>query len=449
MLAAGKTTLLVMLSMSLTVTSSLSLAQENNAVGLLQAVKVALSENPKIRANDKTLEAMVLRVQALKKSRLPSIQLGASANLDQGLTHDGIQSDSYRNRYASAGASLNWNLFDGGALRNRIASAECSFKERQANFNSTNTMIRNTQGQIASAVVENYVDLAEARENIKFTESILQILTTLRVAAKTQGEILETENFIANMTLNLEQLKADEIKASRNYEYVVTQPVPSQVESFQGMINSLVIPSSPEEALQIALEKSPEIKTARYQIECNRLDHKSAKASAYSPKVNLSVGYDRSNQNLAGSPYNTQGASIGISIRMNLEPGSSSELKSQRKEIESAQDNLDGTIADTKHELETNYPDLQNSIRFAELHQQNFLKHQTNVQQFLTDIANHKSISVSDALKQVAAMMNSWYSQGREVSRVLNKKFQIQKSVGTLFENLGFKDIDMNRVSLQ
>jgi len=449
MLAVGKTTLLVMLSMSLTVSSSVVFAQSDNTVGLLEAVRVALSENPKIRANDKTLEAMVLRVQALKRSRLPSIQLGASASFDQGHAGDSTQMDPYRNRYTSSSASLNWTLFDGGALKNRIASAECSFKEKQASFNSTNTMMRNTQGQIASVVVENYVSLVEARESIQFTESLLQILTTLRGAAKTQGEILEAESFIANMTLNLEQLKAEEIKASRNYEYVVTQAAPSRVESFQSMINSLVIPASPDEALQIALEKSPEIKTARYQIECNRFQYKSAKASAYSPKVNLSVVYDRSNQNLGGSPYNTQGASIGVSVRINLNPGSSAELQSQRKEIDSAQENLDGTIADTKHDLETDYPDLQNSIRFAELHQQNFLRNEANVKKYLDDIANHKSVSVSDALKQVSTMMNSWYSHSREVSRVLNKKFQIQKSVGTLFENLGFREMDMNRVNLQ
>lgn len=449
MLATGKTTLLVILSMSLTLSNTVAFAKEPGQVGLLEAVRIALSENPKIRANDKTLEAMTLRVEALKMSRYPSIHLGASSSFDNGSTYDGFQSNSYNNRSTSKSASLNWTVYDGGALKNRIESAKCSFKERQASFNSTNTMMRNTQGQIASVVVENYVSLVEARENIKFTESLLQILSTLRSAAKSQGEILEVENFISNLTLNLEQLKAEELKAARNYEYVVTEAAPTNVESFQSMIDSLIIPKNPDEALQIALEKSPEIKTARYQIDCNRLEYKSAKASAYSPKVSLSVGYDRSNQNLSGSGYNSQGASVGISIRMNLDPGSSSELKAQRKEIDSAQENLDGTIADTKHDLDSNYPDLQNSIRFADLHNQNFMKNQAIVQQYLQDIADHKSVSVSDALKQVSNMTGSWHSHSREVSRVLNKKFQIQKSVGTLFENLGMQDSEMNRVNIQ
>ncbi len=450
MLVVRKATMMVILSMSLTVVSFKASAQQApNTVGLLEAVRVALSENPKIRANDKTLEAMMLRVEALKRSRLPTIQLGVSRNFDQGSTGDRTQTESYRNSYTTTRANLNWTIFDGGALKNRIESAKCGFKERQSSYNSTNTMIRNTQGQIASVVVENYVSLVEARENIKFTESLLQTLTILRSAAKTQGEILETENFIADMTLTLEQLKAEEIKASRNYEYVVTQSAPSSVETFQEMINSLIIPRTPDEALQMALEKSPEIKTARYRIECNKLEYKSAKASAYSPKVNLSVGYDRSNQNLSGTPYNSKGASVGISIRMNLDASSSLELEAQRKEIDSAQENLDGTIADTKQALETNYPDLQNSIRFSELHQQNFLKNEAIVQKYLQDIANHNSVSVTDALKQVSSMTNSWYSRSREVSRVLNKKFQIQKSVGTLFENLGLNEMDMNRITLQ
>lgn len=449
MLSFRKTSLFVTLSMYLTVSLMPVLVHADQQIGLLDAVRVALHENPKIRANDKTLEAMMLRVQALKRSRLPHLSLGASATMDQGQQGDGSQDENYKNTSTSASADLNWNLYDGGASKKKIQSAECSFKERQASFNSTNTMTRNTQGQIAGVVFENYVSLVETRENIKFSEMILQMAQTFRSAAKSQGEILEAESFIANMELNLEQLRAEEIKSARNYEYVVTQPAPQQIESFQQMIDSLIIPANAQDAMQIALEKSPEIKTARYQIECNRLRFQSAKASAYSPKVNLSVGYDRNNQNINGSPYNTHGASVGISIRMNLDPGSSSELKAQGKEIDSAQENLDGTLADTRHDLESDYPDLQNSIRFAELHQKNFLTNQTHVQQYLQDITNHKNVSISDALKQVSNMINSWYSESRETSRILNKKFQIQKTVGTLFENIGINEMEMNRITLQ
>lgn len=449
MLSFKNTSVLVTLSISLTAASAELFEPLNQPVGLLETVRVALELNPKIRANDKTLEAMALRVKALKQSRLPHLSLRASTSLDHGRMNDGFQNSSYRNTYSSAGISLDWNLFDGGAQKKRIESAECSFKERQSSFNSTNTMIRNTQGQIASVVVENYVSLVEARENIVFTDKTLGMLEKLRAAAKTQGEILEADNFIANMELNLEQLRADEVKAARNYEYVVTQSAPTSVQSFSEMIDSLVIPMTVHEALQIALEKSPEIQTARYQIECSRLRLQSAKASAYSPKVDLSVGYDRMDQDLDDSTYNTRGASIGLSIRMNFDPGSSSELKAQKKEIGSAQENLDGTLADTKHHLETDYPDLRNSIRFADLHQRNFSTNQNSVLQYISDIDSNKPVSVTDALKQVDSMIKSWYSYRRETARVLNKKFQIQKTVGTLFENLGLDAQQMNRVSLQ
>lgn len=442
-----KTSFVVTLSTLLTTLPSF--AQENSSVSLLAAVRIALKENPKIRSNDKILEAMLLRVQSLKRSQLPGLSVSASTGYDRStISSGGEVTPGYDTAYRSAGVNLNWTIFDGGAKRKRIQSAECSFKERQASFNSTNTLTRNTQGQIASLVVENYVSLVGARENIQFTEQVLQILTKFRSAAKTQGEIIETENSINSMTLSLEQLKADETKAANNYEYVVTQQAPKDIESFQQMIDSLVVPPNPQEAMRIALEKSPEIKTARYQIECNRLRYQSAKASAYSPKVDVSVGYNQSNQNLDGSAYNSRGASIGISLRMNLDPGASSELAAQRKEIDSSTDNLDGAIADAKHDLETDYPDLQNSIRFAELHNKNYLNNYTNVMQYVSDIDAHKKVSVSDAMKELSSMIGSWYSHSREVSRVLNKKFQIQKNVGTLFENLGFKEFGVSDIQL-
>lgn len=453
MILNAKTSMLVTLSILLTAFNP-AIAQDSVGRGLQQSIRTALDKNPKIRSNDKVLEAMLLRVDSAKMSQLPSLRVGYSASHSSGSISDigsGVQ-QPYGVSSRGANISLNWNIYDGGAKRKRIESMECSFKERQANFNSTNTQIRNTQGQIASLVVQFYVALSRSKQNILFTEQVILVLNKFRTAAKTQGEILETENVINNITLDLKEQQATLTSAAGNYKYVVTEDAPADVDSYQQMIESLSIPASPEMAMKIAREKSPEIKSAKYQIECARLRYDSAKASAYSPRVDVSVGRNFGNvtSNIpSGTSSGLSTTSAQISISMNLDAGSSGELNAQKKEIAAAQDNLDGTIADTQHEIQTQYPDLVNAISFAEAYNKNFLASQENIMKYAQDIDAHKQVNVSDALKELGNLMNNYYSYQRYTSVVLNTKFQIQKTVGILFDSLGMKENETRQMSVQ
>lgn len=432
-----------MVTLSIVLTAvSFAQAQDSHSHGLQTAIRTALEKNPKIKSNDKVLEAMLLRVESAKLSQLPSLRVGYSASRFVGALNESSAGQVAYNRTSRSGdVSLNWNVFDGGARRKRIQSMECSFKERQATYNSTNTQIRNTQGQIASVVVQNYVALTRSKQNIEFDMQLLQILGKFRTSARTQGEISETENAIGNFELDLKEQQANLTKAADNFQYVVTEAPPADLDSFQQMIENLNIPASPELAIQISLEKSPEIKSARFQIECARLRHASAKASAYSPRVDVSVGRSMGNQ--------LSGNSASISISMNFDAGTSSELKAQAKEIDSAQDNLDGTLADTKHDIDSSYPDLINAINFAESYNKNFMTSQINIQKYIQDIDAHKPIAVTDAVKELGNLINNFYSYQRYTILVLNTKFQIQKTVGTLFESLGLQEFGTSQMSVQ
>ncbi len=448
------TSLIVTMSMSLTAFASQDSVQDSTGRGLQNAIKTALEKNPKIKSNDKTLEAMVMRVESTKLSQLPSLGLSISTSRSQGTAYDSSNPDlqDYRNSRRGSEVTLNWNVFDGGAKRKKIKSMECSFKERQAQFNSTNTLVRNTQGQVASAVVLHYISLTKAQENVKLTQQILAALAKIRTIAKTDGQILQIENLINSSNLELQTFQAAVTSSANNFEYVVTEPPPIQLDTFQQIIDSLTIPESPTAAMTIALEKSPEIKTARFQIECMRLRYESARAEIYSPRVDVSVGKSYGNQNvntLTGRTSGSGGTTAGITLTMGLNAGSSGELNAQLKDIESAQDNLDGTVADTKHEIDLGYPELANSINFAESYKRNYISSQANIQKYLLDIDAHHPAPAEDIVKELFNLENNFLAYQRYTIIVLNAKFQIQKTVGTLFESLGLSTTGMGSVNLK
>ncbi len=450
---AFKVTFKVVLSTILTtllVASEVVQAQENKNVSLQTAIKTALEKNPRIKSNDKILQAILYRVEAEKKSQLPSINLGYSLSRNLGQTSDSLGNNSNYNSGSRGGnLSINWNIFDGGAKKYRIESMECGFKQSQANYNSTNTQSRNTQGQIAGLVVNSYISLTAAKTNIMFDQKIMAYLNKVKTVAKTEGEISQVMNFISMLTHDLEVQSATVESESGNYKFVVNEPAPENLDRFEQMIASIQIPATAADAREIARLKSPEIKSAQFQLECSKLRYKSVQASYYSPQVNVSVGRSFGNKtndytNHINSASN--GTSLNVSVQMHLSAGSSSELMAENKEIDAAQDNLDATISDTEHDLDQTFPVLNNGLRFIEFYKNSLNMGDEKIARYLQDIDSHKPVVVDDINKEIGTLFNNWLSLQRYTISVIDAKFQIQKTMGTLFESLGLQQQGASQV---
>ena len=445
------TSSLVTLSTSLTVITCCPLiatALPLGNSGIQESIRLALENNNKILANENTLEAIKLRIQAAEESKRPSINLNYNVSINRGQINSGGIGTSYGSASRSGQISLNWTLFDGFSKDYRIQAMKCNLSQKQAMFNSTNTQQKNTQGQIAGAVVRGYIDLSKIQANLEFNQQFLDNLKKVQSGASTIGEKQESENLVNAINIELTNLKSQLVLAAQNYQYLVTLPPPAQINTLKEIIDSIDIPRNADQALQIALEKSPEIKTARYQVECSKLNYKSAKADTYAPQVSLNASKnfgDSSHDLIDGTTSNTSSARIGITVSYRFQPGSSTTLAAERKDIDSDQNNLDGVIDDIKQQISSSYPDLNNSLNLSEQYQQSYLNSQSHITEYLKNIDDHKPISVSDAIKEFNNLMGTWYSYQQNTLSIVNSKFQIQKTIGTLFENLGLKTRGVSR----
>lgn len=414
---------------------------------LQSSIKTALERNPKIRSNGKVLEAMLLRVESQKLSQLPSLSVGYGQSQSMGSSYrsQNNTSEDFASRSRGGNVSLSWNIYDGFASHYRIKSMQCEYEQRKAILNSSDGQNSNTRGQIAGLVARYYLNLSRTRQVIYFNEEILKILNVFKKAAKNPRELADIEIVTNEITLSLQEQKDSETNAASDYAFVVTIPAPNELNSFQDIIESIKIPESSSAALEIANQKSPDILTARYQIDCMRLRLRSAKANANSPRIDFNASTNFGNQNtdiMSGSFNRSRSTTIGITIQKSFGAGTSSSLRADELDIEASTDHLDGAIADMKHNLSKIYPQLSSTMNLAESYKQNFIVSKGNIEQIIRDIEANKSVKVDDALKELSNLRQNWSSHLQFTGFIIDLKFQIQRTIGTLFESLGVKDLE-------
>lgn len=446
-----KAAALVTLTMNLTVMSPLALRAQVLPLasgGVQDSIRLALENNPKIQANDARLDAIKLRIEQAELSQLPTVNGSFTVGKSDGFNRTGGVETLSKNSSSGGRISLSWTLFDGFSKYYKIQAMNCQLQQQQAVYNSTNTQQKNTQGQIAGAVVRSYINLSKIQTNLEFNQNLLEQLKTIRTVAKTQGEIQETDNLISSIEIDITNLKSQFVLASQNYQYLVTLPPPAQIDSFNQIITSLSIPNSPDQALQIALQKSPEIITARLQVECAQLSHKSEKASNLTPQIDFSASRtfaDQNHNDITNQDSQSGRSQVGITISLSLDPSVYKGHDASQKMIDSYKNDLDGVIDDIKQEINTSYPDLNNSMNLASQYQQNFTNSSGRINQYVLNIKNNKPIVVADALKEIGNLIGNWYSLQQNTLNIINSRFQIQKTLGILFENLGMNRQGVSR----
>lgn len=402
-----------------------SFAQEKTS--LQNAIQTALSNNPRTQANALRLQASFDRLKAYKQSvYLPTASVGYSQDL---------QTSKNRGGYAS----VNLNLFNGFADYYSIQARECNYKNLEASYNSTNTMMQNTSGQIVGLVVNNYVNLVSTRQHELFDVMTLARLKQILPVVKDIDQKTSVENFISSTEISIEESKSTLQIAEADYKYIVNSEVPLKTDSFSEIIAKIEIPNNAETAYEISLQKSPEILNARLSLECDQLSRKAERAGLYSARVDVSLSH---NTDFNGANTNSTSAMLNVSVPLDL--GRISSYKAGEKNIQATELDLNATIASIKNDLNNDYIRLNSAIETSNTYELNFNDNENKIITYLQNIGQLKTEELKNLINLLRIQQGQFQMLSFKKQQIINLKYSTQRNIGTLFETnkLSLKQYD-------
>jgi outer membrane protein TolC len=407
------------------------------AITLQEAIQTAFDKNPITHANDLRLDAAKDRAQGAKLDMLPSGSLiysqGRStydSNLN-GLHTSGESSG----RGWSVGASV--NLFRGGADLNRARAAQKDVETLEATNNSTNALIPDTKGSLANSVFDVYTSLAFNIDAYSFLEQRRKNLDILLAAAKTEDQKNEIKTAIAGTDNSLFTMKRGVDSLILDYEYLVKMPFPGKIDKFDEISTSLTLPETSDDAIKIALAKSPKIIIAETALESSKLNKKAQIADAFSPRIDLSVSRGQEIYGGSGAPSRSIGNSVNVTLSLPLGASQYAYTAATRKEVEAREEDLNKEYGNLKHDIQDYlYIKLADLTDYRTRYLKTLEDTTAQVVQQLEKAQNHQSVDTRYVLSIMNSQDNQFFTFLDNENTLVATKFTIQREIGTLFETI-------------
>jgi len=303
--------------LALLVTSTMSAATLAADKGSLQeSVKKALATNPDIQIQIKERRARNEEVERARSGYFPTLDLSAGIGTERSRnTSTRTRGEDY-STLTRQEASLNARqmLFDGFATESEV-------ERQRARVSSTAYTVHGTSETIA-------LDAAEAHLNLIRSNSLLNLAEdNLKAHQRTFDQIKIRSDAGVGRRADLEQISgrlalanSNVIAAQGNYDDAMTGYI-RVVGEAPG--TTLIKPSKPtvgpasrEEAITMALEKHPTLKSAAADVEATRAQHKAAK-NTFFPRFDLELSSSW-NKDLDGQFGTNNDTQAMIRMRYNL-----------------------------------------------------------------------------------------------------------------------------------
>ncbi len=258
-------TLLLVTALSVTVPAS--------AGTLREALQKAYATNPTLtgaraqqRANDEN--APINRARGLPG-------LDATASYTENLKRSSTSFTSPE-RQAVVGLTLAVPIYQGGAIKNAIRSADARIEAGRAN-------LRDTEASLFSQVVGAYMDVIRDQAIVQLQRANVGVLTVNLEATKdrfqvgdlTRTDVAQSQARLALAKSQYQSAQAQLINSREQYVRLVGEPA-DDLEPPPPLPN---LPSSPQTAVTTALDNNPGLLAAQRQREAARFDVGVARAS--------------------------------------------------------------------------------------------------------------------------------------------------------------------------
>lgn len=407
------------------------------ATSLQEAISTAFEKNPITHANDLRLEAAKYRAKGVNKERLPETSINCyRASEDLHLKLNGT-AGPYDVRDRGCSFDINATLFDGFAGKNEAIAAQREVEALAARNNSTNALIENTKGSVANQVFDIYVWIVENAAYTEYNKLRKIRLEALLKVAKTEEQKNEIKAKLANNSNGAFNLKQSYQRASAAYLQVVKIPIPSKVDNFKELAESLEIPRNPDEAIELALLKSPDIVEDQKSLEAAQYRRKSEMARMFAPKVNMNVGYGNTMYEETGYFSKSKGVSTSLSVQVPLGLSKRDYAKASALEVLAKEKDLDQTLSLIEYKIRDElYFNFAGYIELSERLKRSMDKTNEDVEEVIKKAQAGQSVDIRYAL----SIMEEYGSQVDQYifneKQLVTSKFTIQRTIGTLFDKI-------------
>jgi adhesin transport system outer membrane protein len=315
-----------------------------SAETLQEVVDYAVHNSPDVRATASDRRAVELQIGQARASYFPRLEL------DAGFGHEDRQSPNLRSGLGGwksqsreeLGLVLDQMIFDGFLTKNEIRRHTARANSKAHNVHA--------QAEIDSlSAIRAYIDLQRREELINLADENQKIHSrtndqvTLR-STQGVGRKADSEQSAARLSRSETNLIAERgnfMDATANFVRVVGRP-PSDLEV--AFNPSETLPANPEDAVKLAVENHPVVKSAKADIESAYAQRESAKAANY-PRLNFEIS-KRHDDDIGGFSGQSREFTAMVRLRYNLMTGGRDQLrlKETGHQIEQAKDIRDSAI---------------------------------------------------------------------------------------------------------
>lgn len=274
---------------------------------LREALARAYTTNPTLSAERANLRATDENVPIARSAGLPQVTSSANyiENLHDSSTSDSIDSFGNPARQVTAGVDLSVPIYSGGAVRNSVRAAETRVRAGRAD-------LRSVEASVFTDVVAAYMDVirdeaivALNRQNVRVLEVNLQAARDrFELGDLTRTDVAQSEARLALSQGQLRSAEAQLISSREGYIRVVGN-APGELAPPPALPG---LPSSANQAVEVALDSNPNLDAAEQAAEATRYDVGVARAGRL-PRLSAFVGGDYNN--FLGS----LGEGTGVDIR--------------------------------------------------------------------------------------------------------------------------------------
>jgi len=221
---------------------------------LREALVSAYQTNPTLTAQRETLKATDATVAIAKAAGRPQI-LG-TVGLNRNLAQRGVLNTGGHGPTLSAGADLSVPLFSGGSVRNSVKAAQTRVEAGRATLQAV-------EGDVFTQAVSAYMDVIRDRSIVELNQNNVKVLETnleatrdrFQIGDLTRTDVAQSE---ARLQLGRSQLAAaqGQLTASEATYRQVVGHAPGQLAPPPPLPP---LPTTADEAVQIALASNPDL----------------------------------------------------------------------------------------------------------------------------------------------------------------------------------------------
>jgi outer membrane protein len=293
------------------------LAGTASADTLREALVATYANNPTITAQRESLRSTDATVAIARAAGRPSINGTVGINRD--LTQAGVFKRAGKGPFISGGVDLSYPIFSGGSVRNSIQAAKTRVEAGRAT-------LRAVEGDIFTEAVAAYMDVIRDRAIVELNDNQVRVLTTNLEATRdrfqigdiTRTDVAQSEARLSIGRSNLATVQGRLSSSEENYRRVIGR----RPDALQPPPPLPPLPTSANQAVQIALANNPDLLAITRQADAAGFDVRSVRASRL-PTVSAvgSGDYSKTINSSAVGPSSGTATSVGLSGRLPIYQG--------------------------------------------------------------------------------------------------------------------------------